>query len=151
MFEYAWRNHYIEPDDPLNNPNETKLEDCIEKIAPILHSNLLAHSMVPGQLFDVRNLYNHSIYSLCFGEYIPLHISARILDWVLFMNEDDTSLVVLLAAMIKICGQKILAMTDKSERFDYISKGKFIIECFENEAFFDELVRNYLTDFVEGL
>ena len=69
------------------------------------------------------------------------------------MNNEDHSLVVLIVYMLKICESHILSL-DASARFQYISQGKFIIECIENKAYFDELVRNYLTvlvyDMVHG-
>ena len=92
-----------------------------------------------------ENMYSYTIYSLCFGSHIPLHVSTRVIEWVLLMQNEDHSLVVLLVYMLKICEPHILNLTDSSERFKYISQGKFIIECIDNKAFFDELVRSYLT------
>ena len=44
-----------------------------------------------------------------------------------------------------------MGMTNAGERFQYISKGRFLIECIENKAYFDELVRNYLTVHVQNV
>ena len=102
--------------------------------------------------FDVwENMYSYTMYSLCFGAHIPLHVSTRILDWVLFMNNEDHSLVILIVYMLKICEGKIMDMTNAGERFQYISKGRFLIECIENKAYFDELVRNYLSVHVQNV
>merc|ERR1712051_351366 len=96
--------------------------------------------------FDVwANMYNYTMYSLCFGSHIPIHISTKILDWVVLMNDEDHSLVTMIVYMLKVCEEKIMDMSNGNDRFQYISKGRFIIECFENQAFFDELVQKHLT------
>ena len=70
------------------------------------------------------------MYSLCFGSHIPIDVSTRILEWVLLMNDEDHSLVILIAYVLKICESKIMSMANGNERFQYISKGRFIIDCF---------------------
>jgi hypothetical protein len=74
-----------------------------------------------------ENLYSYTIYSMCFGAHIPVDVSTRILEWVLFLDNEDHGLVVLIVYMLKICEAEILKLSDKNERFRYISHGKFII------------------------
>ena len=112
---------------------------------PELYGLLESQGQCEGFKDVLWNMYNYTMYSLCFGAHIPVSISGRILDWVLLMDNKEHSLVVLLTCMLKICEPKIVQMEDPDERFQYISKGSFLIECFSNKAFFDELVRNYLT------
>ena len=98
-----------------------------------------------------HNMYNYTIFSGCFGGHIPVGISSRILDWILLMDNKEHSLVVLLIYMLKICEPKIMRMAESEERFKYISFGGFIIDCFENEAYYNELVGKYLTLHVQSV
>ena len=136
----------IEADE---NPRVLELHESIKELAPELYDFLKNEGHCDGGFQDIfGNMYNYTVFALCFGSHIPVKISARILDWVLFMNNKEHSLVVLLVCVLKICESKIMAMSDKRELFQYISHAKFLIECFQNQAFLDELVRYYLTPHV---
>ena len=69
---------------------------------PELYALLKSEGLCEGILDVLANMYNFTIYSLCFGAHIPIAFSARILDWVLLMDNKEHSLVILLTCMLKI-------------------------------------------------
>jgi len=139
--------------DANTNPRVIELHERIQLLTPELYTALKNEGQCDiGGFQDIFwNMYNYTVYCLCFGSHIPIGISARILDWVLLMNNREHSLIVLLVFMLKICESKIMGMKEKRDRFRYISQAKFVIECFENDAFLDELVRNYLAVHVRSV
>lgn len=137
-----------------NTNNKKKVDafhERVHELAPDLYSRMESDGFGRNGMDVWENLYSYTIYSLCFGSHIPVDVSTRILEWVLFLDNEDHSLVILIVYMLKICEAKIMALSDKNDRFKYISHGKFIIECIQNKAYFDELVRNYLEIHVESL
>ena len=116
MFDFNWRQNYL-TDNKGNNPKVEEFHQRIAEIAPELYQRLDDEGW--GRTgFDIwENMYSFTIYALCFGSHIPVHVSTRVLEWVLFMNNEDHSLVILIVYMLKICETRILNFTDSRERF----------------------------------
>ena len=149
MLDLSWHTHFMIDIDAMANPRVAELHERIEELAPELYSILKNEGQCEAGFQDIFfNMYNYTIFSLCFGCHIPIDISARILDWVLFMHNKEHGLIILLVCMLKICESKIMGMSEKRDRFRYISQAEFVIECFQNEAYLDTLVRDYLAPHV---
>ena len=116
MFDFNWRQNYL-TDNKGNNPKVEEFHQRIAEIAPELYQRLDDEGW--GRTgFDIwENMYSFTIYALCFGSHIPVHVSTRVLEWVLFMDNEDHSLVILIVYMLKICETRILNFTDSRERF----------------------------------
>ena len=123
----------------------------MQEIAPDLYERMDADGFGRAGMDVWENLYSYTIYSMCFGAHIPVSVSTRVLDWIIFLDNEDHSLVCLIVYMLKICEGKIMGLTDKHDRFRYVSHGKFITECIENQTNFDELVSYYLEVHVQNL
>ena len=62
-----------------------QMYQTIGEIAPKLYQRLNEFEIGQGQAMDVFfNLYNFTLHSCCFSSEIPLEISCRIFEWVLF-------------------------------------------------------------------
>ena len=104
------------------NPKVEEFHKRIEEIAPDLYNLLDKDGWGKTGFCDVwHNMYNHTVYSMCFGAHIPLDISGRILDWILLMDNEDHSLIVMLVYILKVQETKIINLTNGMERFQYIS------------------------------
>ena len=73
---------------------------------------------------------------MCVGPEIPIEVSARIFESIIFEEAGDYSLVRLILYMLMICEKDILAKNDPEQRWRYISKGWFINDCIQNKDYF---------------
>ena len=67
--------------------------------------------------------------SICVGPEIPIEVSARIFESIIFEDAGDYSLVRIILYMLMICEKEILAKHDPDVRWRYVSKGWFINDC----------------------
>ena len=94
-------------------------------------------------------MYNYTLHSCCFSYLIPIIVSVRIFEWVLFANDEDNSLVYLICFMIKIQEEDLLAIEDSSMLYRHISKAMFIQRCFEEKELYTKLVTFMKKEFEE--
>ena len=87
----------------------------------------------------IENLYNYTMQSICVGPEIPIEVSARIFESIVFEDAGDYSLVRIILYMLMICEKDILAKNDPDVRWRYVSKGWFINDCIQNKENFSEL------------
>ena len=116
MFDFNWRTNYL-IENQGKNPKVEEFHQRIAEMVPRLYQTLDEEGWGRNG-FDIwENMYSFTIYALCFGAHIPIHVSTRMLEWVLLMQNEDHSLIVLLAYMLKICEPQILNFTDSGERY----------------------------------
>ena len=92
----------------------------------------------------IETLYNYGIFAICAGDKIPIDVTVRVFEIVIFEGLGDISLVRLLLYMLMIQEEDIMKIDDCGERFRYVAHGKFIVDCFQNKAYFNFLVKEYL-------
>ena len=138
MRDLNWRHHYIKP---YRMPTIVReLHDLVQLHLPNLHGQLQKDRQEDFCLSDhIENLYNYTMQSICVGPEIPIEVSARIFESIIFEDAGDYSLVRIILYMLMICEKDILAKHDPDVRWRYVSKGWFINDCIQNKANFSEL------------
>jgi len=76
---------------------------------------------------------------------LPVEVSRRVLELVIFEGFGDESLSRMIVYMLMINQEKVLEL-DAGARFRYIGHGKFIEECFRDKDLFRKLSDLLRTD-----
>ena len=97
MGNLNWRQHFLKPYRQPDIVNE--LHELISLYIPDLCTQLEQDGMKDSLL---NNLYNYTIPSMCTGGYIPIEISARVFELVIFEDYGDVTLVRLIIYMLMI-------------------------------------------------
>ena len=141
MHDLNWRDHFLPPWARM--PFIVKeLRGLIGLHLPELYAKFEEEDDMLEMV--IENLYSYGIFSLCAGEKIPIDVTVRVFEVVIFEGLGDISLVRLLLYMLMIQEEDIMKIEDSGERFRYVAHGKFIVDCFQNKAYFNFLVKEYL-------
>ena len=125
MHELNWRDHYLKPYTRM--PFIVKeLDGLMSLHLPELHAKFDEEGML-GVV--IENLYNYVIFSICASEFIPVDVTVRIFEIVIFEGLGDASLVRLILYMLMIQEEDIMKIEDSCDRFRYVAHGKFIVDC----------------------
>ena len=92
----------------------------------------------------MENFYNYSIFSLCCNEHIPIDVAVRVFEVIIFEGLGDVSLVRLIIYMLMIMEDEIMEIEDGGARFKYLLRGKYIVDCVKNKAYWNYLVKDFL-------
>ena len=68
----------------------------------------------------MENFYNYTIFSLCCNEHIPIDVTVRVVEVVIFEGLGDVSLVRLILYMLMIMEEDIMKIEDGGDRFKYL-------------------------------
>ena len=93
------------------------------------------------------NLYNYTFHCCNFSPYIPIEVSVRVFDWIVFCEDEDNPLVYLICFMLKILEDEILEITDPDMFYQYFTKAEFIERCFTNPVLFDQIMQYWRNEF----
>ena len=98
MHELNWREHYLPPYSRM--PFIVKeFHGLIALHIPELYAKFEEEEMLDALM---ENLYNYAMFSICASEFIPIDVTVRIFEIVIFEGLGDASLVRLILYMLMI-------------------------------------------------
>ena len=116
MHSLNWREHYLKPFS--RGPYLVKeIDSLIQFHIPALYAKIESEGL---KEIIMENFYNYTIFSLCCNEHIPIDVTMRIFEVVIFEGLGDVSLVRLILYMLMIMEEDIMQIEDGADRFKYL-------------------------------